>query len=60
MQPIVRTSKGRKGRRRAHDAIKAVDTLSCPNCGSRKLPHRACGDCGYFRRGIAVNMNKEN
>ena len=21
----------------------------CPNCGETKLPHRACGFCGYYR-----------
>ena len=23
--------------------------VKCSNCGSLKLPHQACGNCGYYK-----------
>ncbi len=47
--PKRRHSHSRKGKRRAHDGI-ALPTFSlCPNCGSPKLPHRACPECGFYK-----------
>lgn len=48
--PKKRTSKSRKGMRRAHDGIKftaAVDT--CGNCGEPKLRHHVCMSCGQYK-----------
>ena len=47
--PKRRHSKARRDKRRAHDAIARPATSTCPNCGEAKLPHRACGHCGYYR-----------
>jgi len=35
--------------RRSHDALKAVASNECPNCGELKLPHHVCGACGHYR-----------
>jgi len=42
-------SKGRKNRRRAHDAIGAPQLVTCSNCSAKMLPHRVCPQCGYYR-----------
>jgi len=47
--PKRRHSKARRDRRRAHDALALPAQSTCPNCGEVKLPHRACGHCGYYR-----------
>jgi large subunit ribosomal protein L32 len=47
--PKTRHSKARRDKRRAHDALARPTTSTCPNCGEVKLPHRACGRCGYYR-----------
>lgn len=44
-----RTSKGRKGMRRSHHALKAVTTTVCPKCGKPIKPHTVCKYCGYYR-----------
>lgn len=54
MNPPFRTSPGRKRRRRSHHAIAAAHTVLCPNCGSAKRPHTACGSCGYLRPGLQL------
>ncbi|MCB1041344.1 MAG: 50S ribosomal protein L32 [Acidobacteria bacterium] len=46
--PKRRTSKRRRDMRRSHDAITAVATSNCSNCGALVRPHRVCGECGYY------------
>ena len=36
-------------RRSTHDRIDAPSRSVCPQCGEVKLPHRVCGNCGYYR-----------
>ena len=48
--PKKKTSKSRRGHRRAHDAIAynaAVEV--CPSCGELKRRHHVCSACGVYR-----------
>ncbi len=36
-------------RRSTNDKIAAPARSICPQCGEVKLPHRVCGNCGYYR-----------
>ena len=36
-------------RRRHVCKLEAPALVKCSNCGSLKLPHQACGNCGYYR-----------
>ncbi|MCX6566093.1 MAG: 50S ribosomal protein L32 [Candidatus Aminicenantes bacterium] len=47
--PKRRHSHARKGRRRGHDFMTVPSFAACPNCGTPKLPHKACPECGYYR-----------
>src|SRR5438477_618160 len=47
--PKRRHSKQRTSTRRAHDALKSRSLSECPNCHERKLPHRVCPKCGYYK-----------
>jgi large subunit ribosomal protein L32 len=62
MLPVARTSKSRKGMRRAHHALTAVGYHSCPKCGHDRLPHRMCSRCGYVRPdlGLILRDKKKN
>ncbi len=57
--PKRKHSKGRRDRRRAHDALQARNTISCPNCGEKRLPHTVCPNCGYYKGREVVSMKKE-
>jgi large subunit ribosomal protein L32 len=57
--PKRKHSKGRRDRRRAHDALQARNTTSCPNCGEKRLPHTVCPNCGYYKGREVVSMKKE-
>jgi large subunit ribosomal protein L32 len=57
--PKRRHSPCRKGKRRAHDAL-ALPTFSlCSNCGSPKLPHRACPQCGFYKGRQVISETEE-
>jgi large subunit ribosomal protein L32 len=47
--PKRRTSASKRDKRRAHDALVAPQFVACPECGERRLPHRACPHCGHYR-----------
>ncbi|MBN1273668.1 MAG: 50S ribosomal protein L32 [Candidatus Aminicenantes bacterium] len=47
--PKRKHSHSRKMKRRAHDALSLPSLSICPNCGTPKLPHRACPDCGFYK-----------
>jgi large subunit ribosomal protein L32 len=43
-----RKTRSKRNMRRAHDALTAVASTECPNCGELKLPHHVCGACGHY------------
>ena len=47
--PKRRHSQKRTSTRRAHDALKSHSLSECPNCHEKKMPHRACSKCGYYK-----------
>jgi large subunit ribosomal protein L32 len=58
--PKKKVSKSRRGMRRSHDALKAVNTVECSNCGAQKRPHHVCDSCGYYNgRQIIVERSKD-
>lgn len=57
MLPPQRVSKSRKRTRRAHHALKPPHYVRCAHCGNAKLPHAACGSCGFVRPGLALKLD---
>ncbi len=57
--PKRKLSKGKRGRRRSHDAIGVPHLVQCSNCNSRMLPHRVCPACGYYRGRSVIDVTTE-
>ncbi len=57
--PKRKHSKGRRDRRRAHDALQARVLLACSNCGSKHLPHTVCPNCGFYDGREVMEIKKE-
>jgi len=59
--PKSRTSKGKRDRRRSHDAIvpPALSVCPEPDCGAPKLPHRVCPSCGSYKGRAMVEQDEE-
>ena len=47
--PKRRHSKSRRGKRRAHDALRIPQTVVCPNCQEPRMSHRVCPKCGFYK-----------
>jgi len=56
MVPVTRKSKMRKRTRRAHHGLRPVHLIACPRCGQAKLPHAACGNCGYVNGHTTIKL----
>jgi large subunit ribosomal protein L32 len=60
MLPVQRKTRSQSKKGRSHMAVTPSSTVQCPDCGSAKLPHAACRDCGYVRPGLKLNLSKED
>jgi len=47
--PKRKHSKGRRDRRRAHDALTITNLVQCSNCGEMRHSHTVCPKCGYYQ-----------
>jgi len=55
--PKKRTSQSRRNRRRAnHDRLTPQQLASCPACGEKKMPHRVCGACGFYKDRYVIEV----
>jgi large subunit ribosomal protein L32 len=56
--PKRKLSKGRRGRRRAHDALSQKTLTVCSNCGEMRLPHSVCPKCGFYKGREIISVEK--
>jgi len=59
MLPVTKKSKMRKRTRRSHHAVTPLQLTACPQCGQAKLPHAACGNCGYVNAHTKIQIGVE-
>lgn len=57
--PKRKTSKARRDRRRAHDAIKLPNLVPCPTCHQLRPPHQVCPHCGSYRGQEVVKIKEK-
>jgi large subunit ribosomal protein L32 len=57
--PKRRHSKARTSSRRAHDFLTAHSASECPNCHEKKMPHRVCAKCGYYKGREVVQVKEK-
>lgn len=57
--PKRKISKGRRDRRRAHDALSLNHLVVCENCGEYHIAHRVCPKCGTYRGQTVVEVKSE-
>ena len=49
----------RRDRRRSQDALQARNLITCSNCGSMRLPHTVCSNCGFYGGREVIEIKKE-
>lgn len=45
--------------RRAHDALRAVQSIICPTCQEAMMPHRVCAKCGTYKGRQVLSVKQE-
>ena len=61
--PKHKTAKCKSRMRKANGYynMEAPNLSVCPNCGAKKLPHRVCDSCGYYKgKQIITKVVKES
>jgi large subunit ribosomal protein L32 len=56
--PKRKLSRGRRDRRRAHDALTDRNLVPCSNCGELRLPHTVCPKCGFYKGREVISVEK--
>jgi large subunit ribosomal protein L32 len=57
--PKRKKSKSKRDKRRTHQKLTAVNTVTCPECGEASQPHHACPNCGYYKGRKVVETEEE-
>ncbi|MBI5449704.1 50S ribosomal protein L32 [Candidatus Gottesmanbacteria bacterium] len=57
--PKRRHSTRRGGKRQAAIKLKIFGLMKCPNCGSIRIAHRACKQCGWYDGKVAIPQKVE-
>jgi large subunit ribosomal protein L32 len=57
--PKRKLSKGRRDRRRSHNALESSNLVQCSNCGEMRLPHTVCPKCGHYQGKEVVAIEKD-
>ena len=57
--PKRKTSKTRRDKRRANWKVSMPGMTECPQCGTMRLSHRVCRECGYYKREKVISTEKE-
>lgn len=57
--PKRRVSKTRGRLRRTHFTAAKATVVRCPQCDEPKQPHRACRQCGTYRRRQVIEVGSE-
>ncbi|MDI9571336.1 MAG: 50S ribosomal protein L32 [Pseudomonadota bacterium] len=56
--PVKRHSRTRRNKRRSHDFLSAPAVSLCPQCGEKKMPHRACPNCRTYKGREIAGLKK--
>ena len=57
--PKNRLSQTRQKMRRANWKLTAPGYVECPQCHEKKLAHRVCKNCGYYKGVQVIDMTEK-
>lgn len=55
----MRANRSHRDNRRAHFALRAPRFSACPDCGTAKLNHQVCPNCGKYKGRQVLSVGKK-
>jgi large subunit ribosomal protein L32 len=52
----MRHNRSQRGSVRSHHALKAADLSVCPDCGTKRLNHKVCLNCGKYNGRVVIDV----
>jgi len=53
----MRHNRSQRGKARSHRALTTASLQLCLECGSPKLPHTTCPNCGKYNKREVINVS---
>ena len=53
----MRSTRSHTGNRRSHHALKQTVPIKCADCGSVKVKHTVCLNCGKYKGRVVIDVN---
>jgi len=55
----MRHTRAHTANRRSHHSLKSVNFTLCDKCGTPKMPHRVCANCGTYKGKDVLDITKK-
>ena len=52
----MRHNRAQRGNTRSHHALKAKGISVCQDCGSKKINHQVCRNCGKYNGRVVIDV----
>jgi len=52
----MRHTRAHRDNRRSHHALKEKNFLKCEKCGSLRMPHVMCDNCGTYKGRVVIDL----
>ncbi|RJQ32264.1 50S ribosomal protein L32 [Candidatus Parcubacteria bacterium] len=52
----MRSTRSHTRNRRSHHALKSAQFVDCKKCGSKKIPHALCLNCGTYKEKTVIDV----
>ena len=58
--PKNKRSKSKRDMRRNNFRLRALNIIECPRCHAKKIAHRVCLSCGYYKNVEIIKMEEKS
>ncbi len=58
--PKNKRSKSKRDMKRNSYKLAIPSIVECPRCRAKKIAHRVCLSCGYYKNNMIINLDKKN
>lgn len=53
----MRHNRSQRGQTRSHHGLAVKSISACPDCGTAKISHKVCTNCGKYNGRVVIDVN---